>query len=626
MREQDPQSKQAEQERLVEELTKEHDEKIAQERDALRAKYDELRTQVDQMQNQKEQQLNEEVERRLQKQLEDIRKTETEKYEQKRSALRQELEVEYAKKFEKELSKERHRLESEAGSTSEAQKKQLEVEIANAEERLAKQHRAELATTEDKIKAQLRKQYEIEMNKLQEAAEKERDSILAAERKSFEERESKLKEQFNRKLLEGIRKTESVIREQSLKEQKMERERIIEELTKEHDKRLAHEREQLTKQYDSQRAELEKAYTQRRNEMNTEVERHKLEEAEALKKTEEEKLEQKRVAIRQDLEREYRKALEEQTAAERRRIQEEAESTIEAERKKLEEEHAQLMQKQNAKIQKIRTDLRSEMEQALLRRLEKIAHEFDHKMELLGAKIPNTTEGRRDFYKTKMIPCYESGQPTVEDARMLMQLKELLELTFDEHLIVETDVRLELYAKAVEKKIISGDINVQNREELNKIKQKFNITAEEAQMLEPYILSCYQRIATKGRIFVVDDDEVLLKTLKKILTDGGYQVYTALDIESSVEKLKTTPVDLILSDIKFPVGELDGFKFFSIVQDQLRLKNIPFIFMSSLSDGVIVRSGVQLGVDDYLTKPLDADLLLAVVEGKLKRYRNLTHE
>jgi len=45
--------------------------------------------------------------------------------------------------------------------------------------------------------------------------------------------------------------------------------------------------------------------------------------------------------------------------------------------------------------------------------------------------------------------------------------------------------------------------------------------------------------------------------------------------------------------------------------------------MSSLSDGVIVRSGVQLGVDDYLTKPLDADLLLAVVEGKIKRYRNI---
>jgi CheY-like chemotaxis protein len=626
VREQGEETKQEQQERFVEELTKEHDQKFAQERDALRAKYDELRTQVDQMQNQKEQQLNEEVDRRLQKQLEGIRKTETEKYEQKRSALRLELEAEYLKKFEKELSEERHRLKSEAGSIAESQKKQLEIEIANAEERLEKQHRAELAATEEQTKSKLHKQYEVEMNKLQKAAEKERDSILDAERKSFEKRESELKEQFNLKLLDGIRKTESVIREQSLKEQKIEREKIIEELTKEHDKRLAKEREQLTKQYDNQRAELEKAHAQRRNELIAEAERHKLEQTELLKKAEEEKLEQKRAALRQELERDFRKTLEEQTEAERRRIQQEAEFTIEAERKKLEEEHAQLMQKQNAKIQKIRADLRNEMDKTLLRRLEKIAHEYDHKMELLGAKIPNTPEGRRGFYKAKMLTRYQSGQPTVEDARVLMQLKELLELTFDEHLAVETDVRLELYAKAVEKRIIAGDINVQNPIELSELKQKFNITAEEAQMLEPYILSCYQRIATKGRIFVVDDDEILLKTLEKILTDGGYQVYSATDIKTSVERLKNTPVDLILSDIKFPVGELDGFKFFSIVQDQLQLKNIPFIFMSSLSDGVIVRSGVQLGVDDYLTKPLDADLLLAVVEGKIKRYRNITRE
>ena len=45
--------------------------------------------------------------------------------------------------------------------------------------------------------------------------------------------------------------------------------------------------------------------------------------------------------------------------------------------------------------------------------------------------------------------------------------------------------------------------------------------------------------------------------------------------------------------------------------------------MSALHDGVIVRSGFQLGVDDYVTKPLDLDLLLAIINGKLKRYRTL---
>jgi DNA-binding response OmpR family regulator len=45
--------------------------------------------------------------------------------------------------------------------------------------------------------------------------------------------------------------------------------------------------------------------------------------------------------------------------------------------------------------------------------------------------------------------------------------------------------------------------------------------------------------------------------------------------------------------------------------------------MSSLDEGLFIRTGVQLGVDDYLTKPLDLDLLVAVIEGKLKKYRML---
>ena len=72
---------------------------------------------------------------------------------------------------------------------------------------------------------------------------------------------------------------------------------------------------------------------------------------------------------------------------------------------------------------------------------------------------------------------------------------------------------------------------------------------------------------------------------------------------------------------KFGDAELDGFQFFAAVQARPELRTLPFVFMSALRDGVIVRSGVQMGVDDYLVKPVDPDLLIAVIEGKLKRYR-----
>jgi CheY-like chemotaxis protein len=155
------------------------------------------------------------------------------------------------------------------------------------------------------------------------------------------------------------------------------------------------------------------------------------------------------------------------------------------------------------------------------------------------------------------------------------------------------------------------------------LKRKFSITPEESAKLEPYILSIVQQLAVKARILIADDELLLLQTIDELLVDNGYQVLPALSVEQALDVLKSNEVDLILSDIKFEEDQLDGFQFFMAVQQQPHLRKIPFIFMSSLRDGVIIRSGVQLGADDYLTKPVDRDLLIAVIEGKLKRYRQI---
>jgi len=206
---------------------------------------------------------------------------------------------------------------------------------------------------------------------------------------------------------------------------------------------------------------------------------------------------------------------------------------------------------------------------------------------------------------------------------MLMEIKELLELTFDDHLSIESDVRLNLYVQNVEKKIRSGEINLQKPNALEDLKRQFSVSSEEIARLESYILSLFQQMSSKGKLLVADDDLLLLQTLDQMLSEGGYQVIAVGDIETAMDKLQTETFDLILSDIKFENREMDGFKFFKEVQLRPELRRIPFVFMSALEDGVIVRSGVQLGVDDYLTKPVDPELLFAVIEGKLKRYRNI---
>jgi CheY-like chemotaxis protein len=324
-----------------------------------------------------------------------------------------------------------------------------------------------------------------------------------------------------------------------------------------------------------------------------------------------------------NLEKEFEQAVQSQIAAERKRIQGDAEATIEAEKKRLQFKYDALVAEHNSAIKQVREELRKNMEETFLRRLEQISKEYDDKLEILGANLPKTKEERIAIYREKMHDYYGDGQPSVENAKRLMQLKELFEITFDEHFSVESDVRLELYMANVQKGILSGKITLKNKKSLDEVKQRFCITKEQEASLASFIKSSLHRGTSKGRLLVVDDDEALVKLLTDALKENGYQVITAFNVESAFHELQNNSVDLILSDIKFPEGDLDGFKFFSTVQGHSHLRRIPFVFMSALHDGVIVRSGFQLGVDDYVTKPLDMDLLLAIIDGKLKRYRML---
>src|ERR1051326_8589357 len=249
--------------------------------------------------------------------------------------------------------------------------------------------------------------------------------------------------------------------------------------------------------------------------------------------------------------------------------------------------------------------------------------EYDRKMVLLGTILPKTKEEQASFYRERIRPFYVEGKPSVEEEQTIVQLRQLLQLAEEEYHVAESDVRLERYVEVVEERILAGELNLANPLALEELKNRYRLTPEESSRLESRILSKFQQLAFKGRILLVDDDPTIRTALGRILTDSGYQVVESPDILTALEKLEDQSIDLILSDVRFATGELDGFKFFKTVLDQSRSHSIPFLLMSGLDDGVIIRSGMQMGVDDYLIKPIDPDLLLAVVEGKMKRYKTL---
>ncbi len=118
-------------------------------------------------------------------------------------------------------------------------------------------------------------------------------------------------------------------------------------------------------------------------------------------------------------------------------------------------------------------------------------------------------------------------------------------------------------------------------------------------------------------ILVVDDEEQILDWLQGMLSIEGYQVLTASSAFQALELLEKHHLDLIISDVNMP--KMNGYEFYRRVKDQPRLQAIPFVFLSALCDTKDVIAGKELGADDYLSKPISAEELLATIKGKLKR-------
>ncbi|MGD8624897.1 MAG: response regulator transcription factor [Anaerolineae bacterium] len=122
-------------------------------------------------------------------------------------------------------------------------------------------------------------------------------------------------------------------------------------------------------------------------------------------------------------------------------------------------------------------------------------------------------------------------------------------------------------------------------------------------------------------ILVVDDQPEIVENLAMVLESEGYYVQTAADGIEAFEKLESQPVDLIIADIAMP--RMNGYQLYERVRENPAWLTVPFIFLTARALDSDIRYGKQLGVDDYLTKPIQPEDLLAVVEGRLKRARQL---
>lgn len=118
-------------------------------------------------------------------------------------------------------------------------------------------------------------------------------------------------------------------------------------------------------------------------------------------------------------------------------------------------------------------------------------------------------------------------------------------------------------------------------------------------------------------ILVVDDDKEIVESIEIYLKNEGYKVFKAYDGMEALDILTTEEIHLILMDIMMP--KLDGIKATIKIRQE---KNIPIILVSAKGEDTDKILGLNIGADDYITKPFNLLELIARVKSNLRRYMN----
>ena len=125
-------------------------------------------------------------------------------------------------------------------------------------------------------------------------------------------------------------------------------------------------------------------------------------------------------------------------------------------------------------------------------------------------------------------------------------------------------------------------------------------------------------------VLFIEDNTDIRENMAEILEMAGYKVYTAPDGKEGVAIAQSEKPDIIICDIMMPV--LDGYGVIHMLQKNPETQGIPFIFLTAKAERFEIRKGMELGADDYITKPFTGTELLNAIESRLKKADFLKRE
>ncbi|BAY32038.1 two-component hybrid sensor and regulator [Nostoc carneum NIES-2107] len=126
------------------------------------------------------------------------------------------------------------------------------------------------------------------------------------------------------------------------------------------------------------------------------------------------------------------------------------------------------------------------------------------------------------------------------------------------------------------------------------------------------------------KILLIEDEEAIRENVREILEMENFEAMTAENGLIGIQKIAEQTPDLILCDVMMP--ELDGYGVLSFLQQNVATAHIPLIFLTAKAEHLDLRQAMELGADDYLTKPFTSKQLLKAIATRLEKQEAITRQ
>ncbi len=226
-------------------------------------------------------------------------------------------------------------------------------------------------------------------------------------------------------------------------------------------------------------------------------------------------------------------------------------------------------------------------------------------------------------FRSLLRESWSAGTPSDQQRAIVAAARENLALPADRAAAIETEVRMERYREALQELWATGGLVGFTDRTIEELMRRFSISRTEHARAEYTVLQQVRRNRILGNVLVASGDQGLLNELVYTLRLKSFAVVGAAELAEATASLAISKPHIILSTLEFPGGE-SGFTLFQEARSRQEFRDVPFYFLAPGFDRTTQLIGRRLGVDGFITMPVDEEMLFATIRGKLAPRRTAT--